>query len=62
MLVLSRHRGERICIGDDIEVTIIGVKGERVPLGFTGPRSVSINRAEVQWRIERQLAENSQEK
>ncbi len=54
MLVLSRKTGERICIGEDIEVTIISVQGDRVRLGFNAPRSVCIHRAEVQRRIDQE--------
>ncbi len=52
MLVLSRKRGERIVIGDDITVTVLEVRGDRVKLGFTAPAEVPIHRAEVQQSIE----------
>ena len=55
MLVLSRKKNERIIIGDNIEVTVVEIRGDRVKLGFVGPDGVSINREEVQCRI---LAEN----
>ncbi len=47
MLVLSRKRGERTVIGDDITVTVLEVRGERVKLGFTGPADVPIHREEI---------------
>ena len=47
MLVLSRKIGEVICIGEDIEVVVLSVKGGRVKLGFAGPRDVSIRRGEL---------------
>jgi carbon storage regulator len=52
MLVLSRKLGERICIGTEIEVTVVEVRGNRVRLGFSGPSSVPILRAEIQASIE----------
>jgi len=47
MLVLSRKQGERICIGDDIEISVVAVQGNRVKLAFTAPRNVSIQRREL---------------
>ena len=51
MLVLSRKKNERIMIGDNIEVTIIEIRGDRVKLGFVGPQDVPIHREEVFRRI-----------
>jgi carbon storage regulator len=56
MLVLSRKKGQRIVIGDNIEVTIIEVRGDRVKLGFAGPPDVAIHREEVYRRIEAESA------
>lgn len=47
MLVLSRRRGERIVIGDNIVVTVISVEGGRVKLGIEAPRNIRVLRAEV---------------
>ena len=47
MLVLSRKRGERIRIGDSVEVTVLAISSSRVKLGFTGPPDVWIHRDEV---------------
>jgi carbon storage regulator len=47
MLVLSRKRGERIRIGDCVEVTVLAISGSRVKLGFSGPPDVWIQRDEV---------------
>jgi carbon storage regulator len=52
MLVLSRKRGERIVIGQDIEVTILEVCGGRVRLGIQAPMEVSIQREELLKRIQ----------
>jgi carbon storage regulator len=47
MLVLTRKRGERILIGDDIVVTVMDVKGDSVRIGIEAPSGVRIHRAEV---------------
>ncbi len=47
MLVLRRKVGERIMIGDSIEVTVLRVRGGKVRLGFTAPQSVRVNRQEA---------------
>ena len=47
MLVLSRKLGERICIGDDIVVTITQINGGRVRVGIEAPRSVDVYRDEI---------------
>ena len=51
MLILTRKPGERICIGDDIEVTIVNVRGNQVRLGITAPRDVAVHREEIYRRI-----------
>jgi len=50
MLVLSRRSGEEIVIGGNIHVTVLCVKGDRVRLGITAPRSVCVDRQEVHER------------
>lgn len=52
MLVLSRKRGEQIIIGQNIEVTIIEVRGDRVLIGVEAPMEVSVHRKEVFQRIQ----------
>jgi carbon storage regulator len=47
MLVLSRKCGEKTVIGNEITVTVLEVRGDRVKLGFTGPAEVPIHRAEI---------------
>ncbi len=47
MLVLSRNRDETIVINDDIEITIVDVRGDRVRLGIAAPRDVQVHRKEV---------------
>lgn len=52
MLVLSRKRGESVVIGNDVTVTVLEVRGDRVKLGFSAPGEVPIHRAEVYQSIE----------
>ncbi len=51
MLLLSRTVGQRICIGDNVEVEVVEIKEGRVVLGFSAPRDVTINREEIHQRI-----------
>lgn len=51
MLVLNRKAGERIWIGQNIELTVLGIQGGRVKLGFSGPPEVPIHRDELMQRI-----------
>ncbi len=50
MLVLSRRVGEEIIINDNIRVTVVAVKGDRVRLGIVAPRNVNVDRSEVHER------------
>ncbi|MFV1966651.1 MAG: carbon storage regulator [Pirellulaceae bacterium] len=63
MLVLSRKAGERISIGPEIEVTVLGIHKGRVKLGFSSPPEVPIHREELRRRMgpdqARQLAARS---
>lgn len=52
MLALSRKVGETIVIGNDIEVTILEIKGEQVKIGISAPKSVSIYRKEIYSQIQ----------
>ncbi len=56
MLVLTRKPGQSIMIGDGVEVQVLSVAGEKVRLGITAPRDVSIFRNEVYERIENESA------
>ncbi len=53
MLILTRLSGERIWIGDDVILTVIDIRGDRVRLGFTCDRSVVIDREEIRKAKER---------
>ncbi len=54
MLVLSRQRDETIMIGDDIEITVVDIRGDKVRLGITAPPSVKVHRMEVYEAIKRE--------
>ena len=54
MLVLSRQKDESIVIGDDVEITIVDIRGDKVRLGITAPRSISVHRREVYDAIQRE--------
>lgn len=51
MLILTRSVGQVIMIGDDVTITVLGVKGNQVRLGFNAPKSVAIHREEIYERI-----------
>lgn len=51
MLVLSRHRDESIVIGDDVVVTVIDIRGDKVRLGIDAPRDLSVHRREIWLQI-----------
>ena len=54
MLVLSRQRDETIMIGDEVEVTIVDIRGDKVRLGITAPRHIQVHRKEVYDAIKRE--------
>lgn len=54
MLVLSRHKDETIIIGDNIEVTVVDIKGDQVRLGIVAPRDVAVHRKEVYEAIQKE--------
>ena len=57
MLVLSRQRDESIMIGDDVEITIVDVRGDKVRLGITAPKRIPVHRREIYDAIQREKAE-----
>ena len=61
MLVLSRQKDESIIIGDDVEVTIVDVRGDKVRLGINAPRSISVHRKEVYEAIQREKEQKAKE-
>jgi len=54
MLVLSRHRDESIMIGDNVVVTIVDIRGDKVRLGINAPKEIPVHRQEVYEAIQRE--------
>ena len=54
MLILTRRVGETVVIGDDVTVTVLGVKGNQVRLGVNAPKEVAVHREEIYERIKRE--------
>ena len=52
MLILTRRVGETIVIGDDVVVTVLGIKGNQVRIGINAPKNVSVHRQEIYERIQ----------
>lgn len=54
MLILTRRVGETVSIGDEVTVTVLGVKGNQIRLGINAPKTVAVHREEIYDRIKRE--------
>ena len=61
ILVLSRQKDESIIIGDNVEITIVDVRGDKVRLGITAPKDIPVHRREVYEAIQREKSEKKAE-
>jgi carbon storage regulator len=61
MLILTRRVGETVMIGNDVTVTVLGVKGNQVRIGINAPKSVAVHREEIFERIKREQQGESQD-
>jgi carbon storage regulator len=57
MLILTRRVGETVMVGDDVTVTVLGVKGNQVRLGVNAPKEIAVHREEIYERIKKEQDE-----
>jgi carbon storage regulator len=61
MLILTRRVGETLMVGDDVTVTVLGVKGNQVRIGVNAPKDVSVHREEIYQRIQREKSQDDEQ-
>ena len=61
MLILTRRVGESLMIGDEVNVTVLGIKGNQVRIGVNAPKDVAVHREEIYQRIQQETGEEGEQ-